>query len=167
MLQKGVNKFLAKEAQIKHKIEDMDSFTFELAEEVRDADCKKIANLLLHQHLTSLPLSFDPKVGISNFIISSSLWYSHLILSFSIWCIALFLFLRNKVFSFQNCLVAARISFSPLLRSFFISFLCIISTLELILEASCRSLCRLSFEEFLSTIMLSSSSLFKKVGHMH
>ena len=40
MVQKEVDKSLAKEAQLQQKIEEMDSFTFELAEEVRDADRK-------------------------------------------------------------------------------------------------------------------------------
>ena len=43
LVQKGVYKSLAKEAQIQQKIEDLDSFTFELAEEVRDADRKRRA----------------------------------------------------------------------------------------------------------------------------
>ena len=38
---------MAKEAQLQQKIEDMDSFTFELAEEVRDADRKRRA---AHKH---------------------------------------------------------------------------------------------------------------------
>ena len=40
-MQKEVENFLAKEAQLQHKIEEMDSLNFELAEEVRDADLKK------------------------------------------------------------------------------------------------------------------------------
>ena len=47
LAQKEVDKSLAKEAQLKHKIEDMDSFTFELAEKVRDADRKRRA---AHKH---------------------------------------------------------------------------------------------------------------------
>ena len=38
---------MAKEAQIQQKIEEMDSFTFELAKEVRDADRKRRA---AHKH---------------------------------------------------------------------------------------------------------------------
>ena len=38
LVQKEVDKSLAKEVQLQHKIEEMDSFTFELAEEVRDTD---------------------------------------------------------------------------------------------------------------------------------
>ena len=38
LVQKEVEKSLAKEAQIQQKIEELDSFKFELAEEVRDAD---------------------------------------------------------------------------------------------------------------------------------
>ena len=41
MVQKDVDKYLAKEAQLLQKIEEMDSFTFELAEEVRDANRKR------------------------------------------------------------------------------------------------------------------------------
>ena len=40
LAQKEVDKSMAKEAQLQQKIEEMDSFTFELAEEVRDADRK-------------------------------------------------------------------------------------------------------------------------------
>ena len=40
MAQKEVDKSMAKEAQLQQKIEEMDSFTFELAEEVMDADRK-------------------------------------------------------------------------------------------------------------------------------
>ena len=47
----------------------------------------------------------------------------HLILSFSVWCISFFCFLRDEVLSFRNFLVAARSSFYPLLRYFFIYFL--------------------------------------------
>ena len=66
-MQKEVDKSLTKEAQLQQKIEDMDSFIFPLAEEVRDANCKRRAT---HKHvkhfkqLTSLILSFDPQVGI-------------------------------------------------------------------------------------------------------
>ena len=41
LVQKEVDKSLVKEAQLQHKIEKMDSFTFELAEEVRDANLKR------------------------------------------------------------------------------------------------------------------------------
>ena len=47
LVHKKVDKSLAKEAQIQHKIEEMDSFTFELAEEVRDADRRRRAS---HKH---------------------------------------------------------------------------------------------------------------------
>ena len=47
LVQKEVDKSLAKEAQLQHKIEEMDAFTFELAEEVRDADSKRRA---AHKH---------------------------------------------------------------------------------------------------------------------
>ena len=47
MVQKKVDKYLAKEAQLQQKIEEMDSFTFELAEEVRDANRKRRA---AHKH---------------------------------------------------------------------------------------------------------------------
>ena len=40
-MQKEVDKSLAKEVQLQQKIEDLDSFTFELAKEVRDANCKR------------------------------------------------------------------------------------------------------------------------------
>ena len=47
LVQKEVDKSLAKEYQLQKKIEEMDSFTFELAEEVRDANCKRRA---AHKH---------------------------------------------------------------------------------------------------------------------
>ena len=47
LVQKEVDKSLAKEAQLQKKIEEMDSFTFELAEEVRDANSKRRA---AHKH---------------------------------------------------------------------------------------------------------------------
>ena len=47
LVQKEVDKSLAKEAQIHQKIEEMDSFTFELDGEVRDADLKRRA---AHKH---------------------------------------------------------------------------------------------------------------------
>ena len=40
LVQKEVYKSLAKEAQLQQKIEEMDSLTFELAEEVKDANRK-------------------------------------------------------------------------------------------------------------------------------
>ena len=43
LVQKEIDKYLAKEAQIQQKIEEMDSFTFELAEEVRDTYRKRRA----------------------------------------------------------------------------------------------------------------------------
>ena len=46
-MKKEVDKSLVKEAQLQHKIEEMDSFTFELAEEVRDANRKRRA---AHNH---------------------------------------------------------------------------------------------------------------------
>ena len=116
------------------------------------------------------PLFFSPltlKLELSNFIISSSQWDSHMILSLLIWCRSFFWFLQDELFSFRNILVAARSSFSPLLRSFFVSFLCIISSLELILEATCRSFCRLSFEESLSAIMVSLAILLKEESNMY
>ena len=47
LVQKEVDKSLAKKSQLQQKIEEMDSFTFELAEEVRDADRKSRA---AHKH---------------------------------------------------------------------------------------------------------------------
>ena len=47
LVQKEVDKYLAKEVQLQHKIEDMESFTFELAEEVRYSDRKRRAE---HEH---------------------------------------------------------------------------------------------------------------------
>ena len=47
LVQKEVDKSLAKEAQLQQKIEEIDSFTFELAEEVRDVDRKRRA---AHMH---------------------------------------------------------------------------------------------------------------------
>ena len=47
LVQKEVEKSLAKEAQLQQKIEEMDSLTFELAEEVRDANHKRRAE---HKH---------------------------------------------------------------------------------------------------------------------
>ena len=41
MVQKEVYKSLAKEAQLQQKMEKLDSFTFKLAEEVRDAYRKR------------------------------------------------------------------------------------------------------------------------------
>ena len=41
LVQKEVDNSLAKEAQLQHKIEDMESFTFELDDEVKDAYCKR------------------------------------------------------------------------------------------------------------------------------
>ena len=46
-MQKYVDKSLAEEAQLKQKMEEMDSFTFELGEEVRDANLKRRAS---HKH---------------------------------------------------------------------------------------------------------------------
>ena len=46
-VQKEVDKSLAKEAQLQRKTEEMDSFAFGLAEEVRDANCKRRA---AHKH---------------------------------------------------------------------------------------------------------------------
>ena len=47
LVQKEVAKYLAKEAQLQQKIEELGSFTFDLAEEVRDADRKRRA---AHKH---------------------------------------------------------------------------------------------------------------------
>ena len=47
LVQKEVDKSLAKEDQLQQKIEDLYSFIFELAEEVRDADRKRRAS---HKH---------------------------------------------------------------------------------------------------------------------
>ena len=41
LVQTEVDKFLTNEAQLQQKIEEMDSFTFELAEEVMDYNCKR------------------------------------------------------------------------------------------------------------------------------
>ena len=41
LVQNEVDKSFSKEAQLQQKIEDMDSFIFELAEKVRDANCKR------------------------------------------------------------------------------------------------------------------------------
>ena len=54
MVQKDVDKYLAKEAQLLQKIEEMDSFTFELAEEVRDANRKRRASHKHAKHLKQL-----------------------------------------------------------------------------------------------------------------
>ena len=48
LVQKEVYKSLAKEAQLQQKMEKLDSFTFKLAEEVRDAYCKRRAS---HKHV--------------------------------------------------------------------------------------------------------------------
>ena len=47
MVQKEVDKSRSKEAQLQQKIEEIDSFTFELAEEVREANLKRRAT---HKH---------------------------------------------------------------------------------------------------------------------
>ena len=47
LVQKDVDKYLEKEAQTQQKIEELDTFKFELAEEVRDSDCKRKAS---HKH---------------------------------------------------------------------------------------------------------------------
>ena len=47
LVQKEVYKYLAKESQLQQKIEELESCTFELAEEVRDADSKRRAD---HNH---------------------------------------------------------------------------------------------------------------------
>ena len=47
LVQKEVDNSLAKEAQLQQKIEELDSFTLEFSEEVRDADCKRRAD---HKH---------------------------------------------------------------------------------------------------------------------
>ena len=41
MVQKEVDKSLVKTSQLQQKIEEMDSFTFDLDEELRVADCKR------------------------------------------------------------------------------------------------------------------------------
>ena len=48
LVQKEVGKSLAKESQLQHKIEDLDSFTFELDEKVRGVDRKRKAD---HKHV--------------------------------------------------------------------------------------------------------------------
>ena len=47
LVQREVYKSLAKEAQLQQKIEDLDSFTFDLDEEMRDASFKRRA---AHKH---------------------------------------------------------------------------------------------------------------------
>ena len=47
LVQKEVEKSSAKESQMQQKIEELDSFTFKLAEEVRDANRKRRA---YHKH---------------------------------------------------------------------------------------------------------------------
>ena len=47
LVHKDIYKSLAKEAQLQHKIEELDSFTFELADEVRYADRKRRSS---HKH---------------------------------------------------------------------------------------------------------------------
>ena len=47
LVQKEVDKSLAKEAQLQQKIEELDSLTFELVDEVRDANRKRSAS---HKH---------------------------------------------------------------------------------------------------------------------
>ena len=46
-MQKEADKYLTKEAQLQQKTEEMESFKFELAEEVRDANRKRRAP---HKH---------------------------------------------------------------------------------------------------------------------
>ena len=41
LVQNEVDRSLAKEAQLQQKIEEMDSLTFELADEVRETNCKR------------------------------------------------------------------------------------------------------------------------------
>ena len=53
MAKKDFDKYLAKEAQLKKKIEEIGSFTFELAEEVRDANRKRSA---AHKHVKHFKL---------------------------------------------------------------------------------------------------------------
>ena len=47
LVQKEADKYLAKKSHLQQKIEEMDSFTFELAEEVRDANRERRAS---HKH---------------------------------------------------------------------------------------------------------------------
>ena len=54
LVQKEVDKYLTKEAQLQQKLEEMDSITFELAEEVRDADRKRRAAYKHAKHFKQL-----------------------------------------------------------------------------------------------------------------
>ena len=53
-MQKKIDKSLEKEAQLQHKIEELDSFTFELDEEVRDADHNRRAAYKHAKHFKQL-----------------------------------------------------------------------------------------------------------------
>ena len=53
MVQKEVDKYLEKESQLQQKIDEMDSFTFEFAKEVRDANRKRSA---AHKHVKHFKL---------------------------------------------------------------------------------------------------------------
>ena len=54
LVQKEIDKSLEKEAQLQKKIEDMDSFTFELVEEVRDSNHNRRAAYNHAKHFNQL-----------------------------------------------------------------------------------------------------------------